>query len=163
MAALIVLGSTLAYDDPRDATSYYHAGASILIQAGYTDQPYCATLPQQHIACVVGDAPRGVGARARRRGVRPGAEDVGGGGAVEGREPSAAGAGADAFAVGAPSSPSSPEPTNLRAHDQSCAVHGESGFDGSESRELARLAPTTRLGAPATSDLEERREAPRTL
>ena len=30
------------------------------------------------------------------------------------------------------------------AHDQSCAVHGESGSDGSESRELARRAPTTR-------------------
>ena len=43
----------LAYNDPRDATSYYHSGASILVQAGYTDQPYCATLPQQQIACVV--------------------------------------------------------------------------------------------------------------
>ena len=92
-----------------------------------------------------------------------GADAAEGGGAVDGRDASAAGAGADAFAVGAPSSPSSPEPTNLRAHDQSCAVHGESGFDGSESRELARRAPTTRLGAPATSDLEERREAERTL
>ena len=65
-----------------------------------------------------------------------GADAAAGGGAVEGRDASA-GAGADAFAVGAPSSPSSAEPTNLRAHDQSCAVHGESGFDGSESRELA--------------------------
>ena len=67
------------------------------------------------------------------------------------------------YAPVAPLAPSSAEPTNLRAHDQSCAVHGESGFDGSESRELARRAPTTRLGAPATSDLEERREAERTL
>ena len=45
-AALIVLGSTLAYDDPRDATSYYHAGDSILIQAGYTCLLYTSPSPR---------------------------------------------------------------------------------------------------------------------
>ena len=85
-AAMIALSSSvLAYDDPRDATSYYHPGASILIQAGYTDQPYVAAGGARR-AQGDGDAPGGVGARARRRGVRPGAEDVGGGGAVEGGE-----------------------------------------------------------------------------